>query len=94
MKKTNKHEDGLKTNSNNIIWNLIARTLSNKEFEVLGYGLNHGLTTHQTTSNIIATAESVWDQMSIQNLCKELTHTYGKSQKVVRGIDIQFNWFR
>ena len=89
-KKTNKHEDGLETSTNNI-WNLIARTLSNKEFGVLGYGLNHGLTTYQTTSNIIATAESVWDQISRQNLCKELAHTYGKSQKFVRGIDTQFN---
>ena len=64
-------EDGLETNPNNIIWNFTSRTLSNEKYDVLRYGLNHGLTTHQNTSDIIATAESVWDQISRQSLCKE-----------------------
>ena len=64
-------EDGLETNPNNIIWNFTSRTLSNEKYDVLRYGLNHGLATHQNTSDIIATAESVWDQISRQSLCKE-----------------------
>ena len=73
-------EDGLENNPNNIIWNLTSRALSNEEYEVLRYGLNHGLATHQNTSDIIATAESVWDQISRQNLCKE-THSHIKRAK-------------
>ena len=43
-------EDGLETNPNNIIWNLTSRTLSKEQYEVLSYGLNHGLATYQSTS--------------------------------------------
>ena len=50
-------EDGLETNPNNIIWNFTSRTLSNEKYDVLRYGLNHGLATHQNTSDIIATAD-------------------------------------
>ena len=73
-------EDGLENNPNGIIWNLTSRALSNEEYEVLRYGLNHGLATHQNTSDIIATAEPVWDQISRQNLCKE-THSHIKRAK-------------
>ena len=72
--------DELQINHNNIIWNLTATNLSSEEYEVLRYGLNHGLATHQNTSDIIATAESVWDQISRQNLCKE-THSHIKRAK-------------
>ena len=57
-------ENGLDTNPNNIIWSLTWRTISNEEYEVLRYGLHHGIATHQNTSDVIATAESVWDQIS------------------------------
>ena len=43
-------EDGLETNPINIIWNLTSRTLSKEQYEVLSYGLNHGLATYQSTS--------------------------------------------
>ena len=78
--KKKQQEDGLETNPNNIIWNLTSRTLSNEEYEVLRYGLNHGLATHQNTSDIIATAESVWNQISRQNLCKD-THAHIERSK-------------
>ena len=67
-------EDGLETNPDNIIWNLTSRTLPNEEYESLRYGLKHGLATHRNTSDTIATAESVFNQISRQNLCKE-SHT-------------------
>ena len=63
-------KDGLETNPNNVIWNLTSRALSVEEYEVISYELNHGLATHQNTSDIIATGESVWDQINRQNLSK------------------------
>ena len=62
-------------NPNNIIQNLTARTLSSEEYEVLRHGLKDGLATHENASGIIATAESVWDQISRQNISKE-THVH------------------
>ena len=59
---TNKQkEEGVKENPNNTIWNLITRVLSNEEYQVLRYGLNHGLATYQKQNDILAPVESVWD---------------------------------
>ena len=44
--KKKQKEDGIKENLNNTIWDLTSRTLSNDEYQVLRYGLNHGLATH------------------------------------------------
>ena len=76
-------EDGLWTNPNNNIWNLNSRFLSIEEYEVFCCGLNHGLATHQNTTDI-ETAESVWDQISRQNLYNE-THSHMEGAK---------NWLR
>ena len=46
----------------------------------LRYGLNHELATHQNTSDIIVTAESVWDQIRRENICKE-THSHMERTK-------------
>ena len=61
-------EDGIKENPNNSIWNFTWWTLSNDEYQVLRYGLNHGLATHQKETNILAHAESIWDQIKKNNL--------------------------
>ena len=61
----------MKENPNNVIWNLTSRILSNEECQVLRYGLNHGITTILKESDILASAESVWDQMPRNNICKE-----------------------
>ena len=43
IKKQN--EEGVKENPSNIIWNLTIRVLSNEEYQVLPYSLNHVLLT-------------------------------------------------
>ena len=64
-------QDGLKENSNNVIWNLTSRILSNEEYQILSYGLNHGIATNLKESGTLASAESVCDQISRNNICKE-----------------------
>ena len=65
-------EEGVKENNpNNTIWNLITRVLSNEDYQVLRYGLNHELATFQKQNNILASVESVWDQINKKNICKE-----------------------
>ena len=61
-----------------------------RKYKVLRYGLNHGLATHQNTSDIIATAESVWDQISRQSLCKE-THSHMERTLPFNLIDLDNN---
>ena len=65
-------EDGLKDNPNNVISDLTSRILSNEECQVLRYGLNHGITTSLKESDILASPESVCNQMPRNNICKEL----------------------
>ena len=64
-------EKGVKENPNNTIWNLITRVLSNEEYQVLRYGLNHGLATYQKQNDILASVECVWDQINKKNICEE-----------------------
>ena len=41
-------ENGIQSNPNNVVWNLSFRNLTNEEYDVLLYGLNHGLATNLT----------------------------------------------
>ena len=71
FKKKKQEEDGLKENPNNVIWNLTSGILSNEERQVLRCGFNHGIATNLKESDILTSAESVWDQISRNNICKE-----------------------
>ena len=62
-------QDGLKENPNNVIWNLTSRILSNEEC------LNHGIATNLKESDTLASAESDWDKISRNNICKESHYT-------------------
>ena len=64
-------EEGVKENLNNTIWNLTTRVLSNEEYQVLRYGLNHALATYQKQNDILTSVKSVWDQINKKNICKE-----------------------
>ena len=89
--------DTLKSNvigmkSIGISYSISFKSLSNEQYEVLRYGLNHGLGTDQNTSNTVAAAESVWDQINRQSLWKE-THSHMERAKN-SSIGIQSNRFR
>ena len=84
--KKKKEEDGLKENPNNVIWNLTSRTLSNEEWQILHYGLNHGIATNLKESDILASAESVWDQISRNNICKESHYHVERAKNSLRAL--------
>ena len=81
-----KQEDGLKKNPNNVIWNLTSGILSNEERQVLHYGLNHGIATNLKESDILASAESVWDQISRNNICKESHYHIERAKNSLRAL--------
>ena len=66
-----KKEERANKNLHNTIWNLTTRVLSNGEYQVLLYGLNHGLATYQKLNDILASLESAWDQINKNNICEK-----------------------
>ena len=86
LSKKKQKEDGIEENPNNIICNLTSRTLSNDEYQVLRYGLNHGLATHQKETDILANAESIWDQINRNNVCKESNNHVERAKNSLRAM--------
>ena len=66
--KKKQQEDRLETNPNNIIWTLNLRTLSKEEYEVFHFSLKLLI---KIQVMLFATAKSVRDQISRNNLWKE-----------------------
>ena len=79
-------EEGEKEKPNNTIWNLTARVLSNEEYQVLCYGLNHGLATYQKQNDILASVETVWDQINKKNICKETQNHIERAKNSLRAL--------
>ena len=63
-----------------------TRVLSNKEYKVLRYGLNHELASYQKQNNIFASVESVWDQINQKNICKETQNHRKRAKNSLRAL--------
>jgi hypothetical protein len=63
---------GIDSNPNNNINNLAREDLTAEEEHVLRFGLKHGLATRPKESNIIASAESIWEQLNRKYLLADL----------------------
>jgi hypothetical protein len=74
---------GLTNNPNDIITNLTGDTITKEEESILRFGLKHGLATRPKESDIIATAESIWEQLDREKL---LLDGYIKQQRVKHSI--------
>jgi hypothetical protein len=74
---------GIENNPNNIINNLTRENLTAEEEHVLRFGIKHGLATRPKESDIIASAESIWEQLKRKNL---LPDSFIKQQKVKNSI--------
>ena len=46
----------------------------NGQYDVLSYGLNHGLATNLSCNDVLPSMESVWDHLTGNNLLKENYH--------------------
>ena len=64
-------KDGTCDNPNQTIWNLSSHVLTNEEYQLLQYGLKHGLASKPRDNDILASAEALWDQIETKNLCKD-----------------------
>ena len=75
----NNQKEGVKEKPNNTIWNLTTRVLSNEQYQVLRYGLNHGLATYQKHNDILTSLESVWDQVNMKKHLQSSPKSYRES---------------
>ena len=66
-----------------IITNLTGDKITSEQESILRFGLKHGLATRPKESDIMVTAESIWDQLKQENL---LPDGYIKQQKVKNSI--------
>ena len=55
--------NGITNNPNTIITNLSSRILTNEEYTLLRFGLNHGLASRPNEIEMFALAEDVWHQL-------------------------------
>ena len=76
----------LRENPNNTIWNLTTGALSNEEYQVLHYGLSHGLATYRKQNDILASVKSVWDQIDKKNICKETQNHIDRAKNSLRAL--------
>ena len=58
----------------------------NEEYQLLRYNLNHGLATYQKQSDILASLESVWDQINKKNICKETLNHIERAKNSLRAL--------
>ena len=76
----------MKESPNNTIWNLATRVLSNEEYQVLPYALNHGLATYQKQNDILASVEPVGDQIKKKNICKETQNHIERAKNSLKAL--------
>ena len=62
--------DGTVNNPNDLIINLTGRQFSDVELETLKLGLKHGLAIRPHEDQMMVLSESIWDQISQNDICK------------------------
>lgn len=82
QERNQKH--GITQNPNSIITNLSSHVLSNEEYNVLQYGLKYGIATSPKSSNVLAYAEDIWDQIKTSNICHDNEYAQLKIKNALR----------
>ena len=62
------------------------RNLINEQYDVLSYGLDHGLATSLSCNDVLPSKESVWDHLTGNNLLKENYHFINRTKNCLRAI--------
>ena len=55
-------------------------------YDVLSYGLNHGLATNLSCNDVLSSMESVWDQLTRNNLLKENYYFINRAKNCLRAL--------
>jgi len=76
--------DGTRPNPNNIIINLSNTQLTNEQYSALQYGLKYGIATKPKDSDLIASAESIWEQIESHGWLKNGFNTAERAKNSLR----------
>ena len=57
--------------------------LTEGEYDILQYELKHGLATRPKENDILASAEDIWEQIDIANICSNNVHSKSKIKNVL-----------
>ena len=79
-------ENGIQSNPKNVAWNLSSQNLANEEDDVLSYDLNNSLATNLSCNDVLPSMESVWDQLTRNNLLKENYHSINQAKSCLRAL--------
>ena len=79
-------DNGITENPNSTIWNLSSRVLSNDEYEVLSYGLKHGLATNLYPKDILPSIENVWNQLVTKDLLRNDYQSINRAKNCLRSL--------
>ena len=76
--------NGITNNPNTIVTNLSSRVLTNDEYSLLRFGLNHGLATRPEEIDCFALAEDVWSQLYRSKALKKDPRSIQKAKNSIR----------
>ena len=82
--------DGIIKNPNQCIINLSGMSLSDDQYKALQYGLKYGIATNPKESDLMASAESFWEQLERNNLLPDSHHKIQRAKNVLRGTVFNF----
>ena len=63
--------NGINENPNSVITNLSSKAINNEEYKILTYELNHGIAVSAKKNDILASSETLWDQLERSKCLKE-----------------------
>ena len=61
--------------------------LTKEKYDILRYGLRHGLTTHPKENDILAYAEDIWEQINKANICNNKIYSKSRIKIALGGLD-------
>ena len=77
-------ENGLQNNPNNVAWILSSQNFRKEVYDVLLYGLNHGIATNPSSNDILPPMEFVLDKLNRNNLLKENYHSINRAKNCLQ----------
>ena len=79
-------QNGIQPNPNKLVFNLTDMELTNDQYSALQFGLKHGIVIAPRESDLFASAESVWEQLTHNSLLKNNFHSIEYTKNVIRAL--------
>ena len=90
LNKEKMKRDGLTNNPNQCIINLTGTLLNEEQYNALQFGLKYGVATLPKENDLIASAESFWEQLERNNLLSGDFNKIQRAKNCLRGLVFNF----